>query len=91
MISINIATAEEINRTYDNIIATEKKKLIDSVHGQTPLPKALVNLLNIITKRQLNIIKRAQLITQHKLSFFDDAPTVTEEETVAGITIGANV
>lgn len=68
---IDISILEEIIRTYAERISQEKKKLIDAVHGQVPLPKSLVNILNAIAARQSTIIKRAQLITQHKLSFFE--------------------
>ena len=83
---IQITTAEELVRSQSNIIAHEKKKLVDSVHGQIPLPKSLVTILKAISNRQKNIIKRMQLINKKKLSFFDNAPVVIEE--VAG-TIGA--
>jgi len=80
LLTVNIQAIEESVRTYGNMIANEKKKLTDSAHGQVPLPKYLVDLLHAITARQSNIIKRAQLITKHKLPFFGQAPTVTEEE-----------
>ncbi len=95
LMAIHILTAEETIRSYDNVIVNEKKKLTDSTaHEQVPLPKLLVNILNAIATRQSNIIKRAQLITKHKLSFFDHAPTVAvlqeEVERVTGITaVGA--
>ena len=85
LLVINITTAEELLRTHTNVIVNEKKKLVDTATGQVPLPKPLVTILNAITARQSNITKRAQLITQQKISFFDDAPMVMEE---AG-TIGA--
>ena len=68
--AINISTLEETIRSYVKMIADEKKKLIDSAHGQVPLPKLLVNILNAIAARQSNISKRAQTITKHKLTFF---------------------
>lgn len=83
---IQITTAEELIRSQSDIIAQEKKKLIDSVHGKIPLPQSLVTILNVISNRQKNIIKRMQLINKKKLSFFDNAPMAIEE--VAG-TIGA--
>ena len=83
LMSIQIATAEELVRSHAMMIANEKDKLAG---GHVPLPKSLVTLFNIIGARQRNIIQRAQLVTKHKLSFFDDAPTVVDE---AG-TIGAN-
>lgn len=71
LMTIDITTTEETIRSYVNIIANEKKKLTESVHGQVPpLPKLLVNVLNAITARQSNIVKRAELITKHKLTFF---------------------
>ena len=88
LIKLDITTAEEILRSHSNVIANEKKKLIDSVQGQVPLPKSLVSILDAIAARQSNIIKRAQMMTKHKLSFFDDAPVVMENE-VAGTTTGA--
>ena len=89
LITLDITTAEEIVRCHANVIANEKKKLVDRVGGQVPLPKSFVAILNGIAARQSNIIKRSQLITQRKLSFFDDAPMVLEE--AAGHTIGATI
>ncbi len=80
LLTVNIRAIEESIRCYSNVIAIEKKKLADTAHGQVPLPKSLVDLLQAVTARQSNMIKRAQLITKHKVSFFEQAPTVTEEE-----------
>lgn len=81
IMTFEMTTIKDLVRTHTNMIVNEKKKLIDSVaNGQVPLPKSLVPVLNAIAARQSNIIKRAQLITKHKISFFDDAPTVVEEE-----------
>ena len=71
--SIQIATAEELVRSHATVIANEKNTLAG---GQVPLPKPLVAILNAIAVRQRNIIERAQSMTKHKLSFFDDAGTV---------------
>ncbi|CAF5151272.1 unnamed protein product, partial [Rotaria socialis] len=57
-----------------NIIADEKKKLIDSAGGQVPIPKSLVQIMNAITARQSNMVQRSQCILKKKLSVFDDAP-----------------
>ncbi|CAF4191993.1 unnamed protein product, partial [Adineta steineri] len=46
------------------------KKLIESAGEQVPLPKPLVTLLDAISSRQSNIIKRAHLITNRNMSFF---------------------
>lgn len=87
---LTIRTAEEIIRSHANIIANEKKKIIDTTaHGKVPLPKALVSVLNAIAARQSNITKRAQIVAQHQMSFFDHAPTVMGEEEEAGATVGA--
>lgn len=85
LISNEILIIEEFIRTYNNLIATEKKRLTDAAQGQVPLPKALIEILNAITARQSIIIKRAHLNIKHKLSFFDYAPTVANE------TVGANL
>lgn len=87
MMVLAITTAEETVRSHTKIIGEEKKKLIDTVRGQTPLPKPLVQLMNMITARQTNMIQRSQIILKHKLSFFDDAPTT--ENNLAGIVVGA--
>ncbi|CAF1495676.1 unnamed protein product [Adineta steineri] len=70
MILLEISTSEQIARNHTNIIACEKKKLIESAGEQVPLPKPLVTLLDAISSRQSNIIKRAHLITNRKMSFF---------------------
>ncbi|CAF0927363.1 unnamed protein product [Adineta ricciae] len=74
LILLEISTNEHIARSHTNMIAYEKKKLTDSAGDQNPLPKSLVSILNAISTRQSNIIKRAELITKHKVSFFDEAP-----------------
>ena len=75
LMTLTITTAEETVRSHIQVLANEKKKLIDSAQGQIPLPQTLVQILNIITTRQTNMIQRRQLILKQKLSFFDDAPT----------------
>jgi len=91
MIVLTIQAFEENVRGYVSTIAREKQQLIDSVCRQTPLPKALVQLMNIITARQTNMLKRSQIIVKHKLSFFDDAPTTEESNngTMTGLVVGA--
>ncbi|CAF3472854.1 unnamed protein product, partial [Rotaria sp. Silwood2] len=71
---LTISTAEETVRSHANIIANEKKKLIDTAGGQVPLPKPLVQLMNTIAARQSNMVQRSQHIIKQKLSVFDDAP-----------------
>ena len=83
LMSIQIATAEELVRSHATVIVNEKNKLAG---GQVPLPKPLVAILNAIAARQRNIIQRAQSMTKHKLSFFDDAPTVVNEAGTVGAT-----
>jgi hypothetical protein len=87
MMVLAITTAQETVRSHTKIITEEKQKLIDTVHGQTPLPKSLVQLMNIIASRQTNMVQRSQIILKHKLSFFDDAPTTAKN--VAGVVVGA--
>ncbi|CAF1535193.1 unnamed protein product [Adineta ricciae] len=91
LILLEISTNEQIARNHATMIACEKKRLIDSAGGQNTLPKPMVSILNGISARQSNIIKRAELITKHKVSFFDEAPVVTEEIQAAGTTIGATL
>ena len=81
LMSIQIATAEELVRSHTAVIANEKSTLAG---GQVPLPKPLVAVLNAIAARQRNIIQRAQSMTKHKLSFFDDAPTAVDEAGTVG-------
>lgn len=85
LLTMKISMLEELIRTHHNMITNEKKKLTDTIQG---------TLLNAIEARQSNIIKRAQLITKHKLSFFDYAPMITEEkqeEQQQQEIIGANI
>ena len=84
MMTLTIRTAEEIVRHQVEIITNEKKKLTGITNQQGPLPKSLVTILNAIAARQSNIIKRAQIVTKQKISFFDDAPTVMEEARTVG-------
>ena len=85
---LEITTSEELVRSHADVIANEKKKLINPTGTPpAPLPKSLVAVLNAIAARQSNITQRAQLITKHRISFFDDAPTVVAEE--AGTAVGA--
>ena len=83
LMSIQIATAEELVRSHATVIVNEKNTLAG---GQVPLPKSLVTILNAIAARQRNIIERAQSMTKHKLSFFDDAPTGVNEAGTVGAT-----
>lgn len=89
MMVLTIRAAEETVRGYTSMIANEKQKLIDSAHGEVPLPKTLVQLMNTITARQTNMLIRSQMILKHKLSFFDDAPTTEENDTMTGLVVGA--
>ena len=89
MMVLTIRAAEETVRGYASIIASEKQKLIDSICEQTPLPKTLIQLMNIIAARQTNMLKRSQVILKHKLSFFDDAPTTEENDMMTGLVVGA--
>ena len=84
MMILTISTAVETIRGHTSIIADEKKKLVDTVHGQVPMLKSLVQLMNAIAARQSNMIQRSQLILKQKLSVFDDAPTAINVAGVAG-------
>jgi hypothetical protein len=83
LMTIQIATAEELVRSHATVIANTKDTLAS---GQVPLSKSLIALFNAIAARQRNIMQRAQLVTKHKLSFFEDAPTVVDEAGTAGAT-----
>ena len=87
MMVLTISTAQETVQSYTKVIMDEKQKLINIVCGQMPLPKTLVQIMNVITARQTNMTKRSQIILQHKLSFFDDAPTT--ENNMTGLAVGA--
>lgn len=91
LLANQLSTIEEIIRTHSLVITKEKKKLTEAAHGQLPLPKSLVDILQAIAARQSNIIKRAQLIIKQKVSFFDHAPTVTEQvdQVTGDSTVGA--
>ena len=85
MMILTISTAEEAIRSHANIIANEKKKLIDSTAGgQVPIPKSLVQLMNTIAARQNNLVQRSQVILKQHLSVFDDAPTAINMAGVVG-------
>lgn len=79
-----IALAEETKRGYTNLIADEKKKLIDTAQGQVPIPKALVQIMHAIATRQSNLVQRAQHILKQKLSVFDNAPVAIDVAGVVG-------
>ncbi|CAF1623403.1 unnamed protein product [Adineta steineri] len=51
LILLEISTNEQIARNHTNIIASEKKKIIESAGVQVPLPKSLVTLLDAISSR----------------------------------------
>jgi len=86
IMTLTIRIAEEIVQRHTEIIVNEKKKLIDHTDKQVSLPKTLISIINAISKRQSNIIQRAQIITKQKISFFEYAPMVVDK---AGTTIGA--
>ena len=87
LMTLTITTAEETIRAHTKIIADEKKKLIEtSSNGQLPLPKYLVQVMNMIGKRQTNMTQRYQLILKQKLSVFDDAPKVENMAATLGAT-----
>ncbi|CAF3086307.1 unnamed protein product [Rotaria socialis] len=87
IMTLEMTTVEEIIRSHVNIIADEKKKLIDSAGGQVPIPKSLVQIMNAIAARQSNMVQRSQCILKKKLSVFDDAPMTIN---MAGA-VGANI
>jgi hypothetical protein len=93
MMTLMITTAEETVRSHIGMIAELKKKLVDTANGQVPMPQSLVQLLNAISARQSNTSQRSQAILKHKLSFFDDAPTVNNnnvnDDHVTGPSVGA--
>lgn len=77
--TLAITTTEETIRSHTRVIVNEKKRLADTTTGgQRPLPKALIQLMNILAERQSHMIKRNELILQRQLSFFDDAPTTED-------------
>ncbi|CAF1403704.1 unnamed protein product [Adineta steineri] len=51
MIFLEISTSEQIARNHTNIIASEKKKIIESAGEQIPIPKLLVCILTDISSR----------------------------------------
>ncbi|CAF2168445.1 unnamed protein product, partial [Rotaria magnacalcarata] len=87
IMTLEMTTVEEIIRSHVNIIADEKRKLIDSAGGQVPIPKSLVQVMNAIAARQSNMVQRSQCILKKKISVFDDAPMTIN---MAGA-VGANI
>ena len=75
---LSIVTAEAIARSHGDIIADEKKKLLDTGCAST--------IIEITESRRNNMIKRSHCIMKRKMSFFDDAPTSTGR---AGAIVGA--
>lgn len=89
IMELTLRIIETIIRRHEQIIVTEKEKFRDITSGETHISKSSVCLLNAIAARQSNMIKRAQVVTKHKLSFFDLAPTAAEEQQEVGIAAGA--
>lgn len=90
MMELALRTTEAIIRRHEQIIVSEKGKFRETIAGEIHISKSAVCLLNAIAARQSNLIKRAQVVTKHKLSFFDHAPTAAEEqEEEAGLAAGA--
>jgi hypothetical protein len=92
LMALTIMTCEETIRSHVQMVADEKKKLVDTADGQVPMPQSLVHLLNAISARQTNMVQRSQAILKQKMSFFDDAPTVNNNNNnndVTGPSVGA--
>jgi ElaB/YqjD/DUF883 family membrane-anchored ribosome-binding protein len=70
MMAIYISTAEATARGHAKVTIEEKDKLLSSENA------TVENLVNAIQARQENIIKRAQYITNCKMSFFDETPAM---------------
>ena len=76
MMSISISTVEATARAHGKVIRDEKERLLSAKCAQHVDSIIINNILNAIQARQENITKRAQYVTECKVSFFDETPAM---------------
>ncbi|CAF1506685.1 unnamed protein product [Adineta ricciae] len=88
LMKLAILTAEETIRCHVTLITAEKKALIENVTSalDSPQPTLLAQVIQVVNKREVNMMQRQQIILEQKLSVFDDAPTM-EDMTTTTVTI----
>jgi DNA replication initiation complex subunit (GINS family) len=83
MLTLTVATGEEIARSLEKRIKEEKTKFlaINGTDGNNASSvQWLTRLMAAIEKRQAHMIQRAQYITNDKIhSFFDEAPATYDD------------
>ena len=84
MLTLTVATGEEIMRSLEKRIKEEKKTLLTITpdpDGNNPLPsEPLTRLMAAVETRQVHMIQRAEYRTKEKVhSFFDEAPAMVDE------------
>jgi hypothetical protein len=99
MLTLTVATGEEIARSISKQIQ-EEKKMFFTIGGNnenspsTSSSELLVQLMTAIETRQAHMIQRAQYMTKQKMhSFFDEAPATFNEQddnNKNNIVVGAN-
>jgi hypothetical protein len=77
MMAIYISTGEAKARGHAKVAEEEKDRLLlrEKTSGNVH-ETILNNLVNAIQAREENIIKRAKYVTNCKMSFFDETPTM---------------
>ena len=81
MMAIYISTAETTARGHAKVAREEREKVLSSKYAANVNDAAarINNVIDAIDARQTSIIKRAQYITNCKVSFFDETPTLLIE------------
>ena len=95
MLTLTVATGEEIVRSINKQIQEEKKLFFtnSSENLNNPLPASealLMQLMTAIETCQAHMVERAQFMTKQKLhSFFDEAPATCIELENNNTVVGA--
>jgi hypothetical protein len=93
MLTLTVATGEEIARSLEKRIEEEKAKLlaINSTDGNnSSSAQMLTRLMAAIEARQVHMIQRAQYITNDKIKYFFDEAPATYNELQNNSVAGAN-
>ena len=90
MTAIHMTAAEATARGHSNVAKEVKEKLLLLLLGNSnhDTDRVMIdNVINAIQARQENIIRRAQYVTNRKVSFFEETPTLLIESN-AGSLVG---
>jgi len=83
MLTLTVATGEEIVRSFDKRIEEEKKTFFTvtaSMNGHDPPSSLLSTMIVTIETRQAHMVERAEYMTKNKIhSFFDQAPATYDD------------